>query len=214
MPEHYSGYISLLKTAVVEATRHVFDVDYVEPDFRGLHVSIEFPIDQQHYPGIWVDWEPVGELQTAGINHKEILERDEEDGGDSWIRRWRFQGTVTFTVVSMTSLERDRLLDELIRVFAFGDRHTTTLGFRQEIQANDFLAINFDFDEISQRGFSAAPGTPWGTQDVVYEGTLGMECVGEFTSDPESGGLLRISAVEVHPYSDQEADPTSGTGWL
>jgi hypothetical protein len=207
-------YIVPLKTAVVEATRSVFDADYVEEDFRDLHVSIEFPVDQQEYPAIWVDWEPVGELTSAGINHKEILERDEDDGGDAIVRRWRFQGNVTFTIVAMTSLERDRLVDEMIRVLAFGDRHTSTMGFRQSIESNDFVGINFDFDEVAQRGFTASPGTPWGTDDLVYEGTVAVECVGEFVSDPQEGTLLRISKVIPTAYSDQEQDPTTSGGWI
>ena len=204
-------YVVPLKTAVVEATREVFDDDYVEEDFRDLHVSIEFPVDKQDYPAIWVDWEPVGQLQTAGINHKEIVELD--GGDEAVVRRWRFQGNVTFTIVAMTSLERDRLIDEMIRVLAFGDRHTSTQGFRQKIESNDFIGMNFDFDEVNQSGFNAAPGTPWGTDEVVYEATLSMECIGEFLSDPEEGTLLRISRIDTFPYSDREADPTSGTGW-
>jgi hypothetical protein len=74
--------------------------------------------------------------------------------------------------------------------------------------------MNFDFDEIGQRGFSAAPGTPWGTDDVVYEGTLAMECVGEFVSNIDTGEIVGvISAIQVTPYSDKEEDPTSEGGW-
>lgn len=188
----------------------MLDADYVEEDFRDTWVSIEAPVEREHFPGVWVDWEPTGALQTAGIDHKEWLT---DDDGTHLLRRWRFQGFATYTAVALTSLEHGRLTDEMIRIMAFGDAHPTTSPFRSYIESNPYLAMNMDFDEIEQRGFTSAPGTPWGSPEVVYEATLAMECVGEFVSSVETGALVILDAIHQIGYTASEGDPTTGDDW-
>lgn len=206
-------YIQKLKSAVVEALKTTFaDNAYPEEDFRDTTVSIEFPTEEQHFPSVWVDWEPTGEVTSAGIGHVEYVDA----GGDTFqpVYRWRFQGYVTFTAVAMASWERDRLVDELLRILALGDAHPSTAAFRSSIQSNDFLAMNFSFGQVAQRGFAASPGTPWGSADVVYEATLAIECVGEFVSEVnEENTLAKITAITVTPYTQSEGDPTAPDGW-
>lgn len=192
-------FITRLKTALVEAVRRTFDAEYVEEDFRNLHVSIEYPVERQHYPGIWIDFDIEGQLETAGIDHREFTE-ESADGSSRRVMRWRFQGYASMTVVAMTSFERDRLFDEVVRVLAFGPESVQTAEFRAYIEDNEFLALNIDFDQIGVAGASSLPGTPWGTDEVIYEVTLRMECLGEFVSDVASGTLVPLAKVVTYPY--------------
>ena len=137
-----------------------------------------------------------------------------EAGYSRRFTRWRFQGEASFTVVAMSSLERDRLYDEVVKVIAFGTESEQTSEFRTFIEDNEFLAVNFDFDEIETRGFAATLGTPWQTDEMIYEGEIAMECFGEFISDGQSQTLVPISAIQAIPYSDQETDPTDEEGWV
>lgn len=201
-------YLVDLKTLLVRAMKTTLDADYIEPDLRNLLVSIEMPVKEQEYPSIWVDFEPVGDLRIVGINHFE--EGDPSGTGNTRrYTRWRFQGYVTYTVVALTSLQRDRMFDEMVRIMAFGREMPQTAEFRSIITDNDLIAVGFDWDEIAHRGFSVTPGTPWGTDDAIYEATIAMECFGEFISDGQSGTLIPLDAIEFYPYGEHEPDPST-----
>jgi hypothetical protein len=191
-----SGYMTVLKTALVQGLRECFDADYPQEDFRDLLVDIEFPNDVQSYPSIWVNYTDSSALVSAGIDHHEFT-----DPGDSgYVRRftrWRFSGTASFTVVALSSLERDRLYDEMVRVIAFARESDQVPEFRAYIEDNEFIAMNANFDEIEPTGNSAAPGTPWGSDEYIYEITLNIDVIGEFISDGETGSLAPLSMIKV-----------------
>lgn len=206
-------YLVPLKTLLTEAIKRTFDADYVNPDFRNLHASIEFPMERQAFPGIWVDYSPIGNLQVAGIGHIEYADPS-STGTSRRYTRWRFQGEASFTVVALSSLERDRLHDEVVRVMAFGTEQSATSEFRTYIEDNEFLAVNFDFDEIATRGFANTLGTPWQSDEMVYEAEVAMECFGEFISDGQSLTLAPLNAIQVVPLSPHDEDPTDNQGWM
>lgn len=194
---NFNGYLTVLKTAVVLALKAVFnDDDYPEEDFAGdkVYVGIEYPTEAQMYPGVWIDYEDTADLTRAGINHEEEFE---SGGLINKQTRWRFGGDISFTVVALTSLERDRLYDELVRIIAFGPEDPVTAHFRSTLEDNDLLALNANFDTLQPRGGAAAPGTPWGSDEFIYERSLNFEVLGEFIMDPVQGTLVPLSAIEV-----------------
>lgn len=199
-------FITHLKTALVEALKKTFDGEYVEEDFRNLRVSIEYPVERQDYPGIWVDFDIEGQLQNAGVDHREYTPDSEDESTVRRVMRWTFQGYGSFTIVALSSFERDRLFDEMVRVLAFGTESEQTSQFRAFIEDNEYLALNIDFDQIGVAGTAALPGTPWGTEEVVYEVTIRMEVMGEIVSDVATGTLVPLSSVVVYPYIENE-DP-------
>ncbi len=201
-------YLAPLLTLLKEAMDRTFDDEFPEPDFRNMKVSLEYPADVALYPGIWVDFSPVGELQVAGVDHAEYSEAS-ETGRVRPLRRWTFQGYATYTIVALSSFERARIFDQVINVLAFGDQAGGALSeFRQTIEDNDLIACNFDFDQIGVGGFAQAPGTPWGTDEIIYEATVTMECLGEFVSDLVSATLVPLSAVRIYEYPQGQPDPT------
>lgn len=205
-------YLSHLKATLVEAVKAQFDQDYPNEQFRGIHTSIEYPVDAQNYPGIWVDYEDTQSLQIAGVRHREFGPSSADGSSRRRYTRWKFGGYASFTVVAMSSLERDLLFDELVRVMAFGSGVDSVNEFRAYIEHNDLIAVNFDFDQIEVRGNAAGPGTPWGTDEIVYEKTLSMECFGEFVSDGSTQSLVPLSQVRVLPQAQGEANPSPGPG--
>lgn len=213
-------YLTHLKAMLVQALKETFDQEYPVADFRDIRCSIEYPLEPQDYPGIWVDYDDTKPLQTAGVDH---LETKIEGSTISRYRRWKFAGYASYTIVALTSLERDRLFDEVVRVLAFGDRAAPTLRFRQYVENNELIAANFDFDQVETRGNAAVPGTPWGTDEIIYERTINMEVIGEFVSDAETGLLVPLSAIHVlepdiyvgdqqPPPPETVSDPTGG--WI
>lgn len=198
-------YLTEVKTLLTKAMRDAF-VESVEPDFANLYISIEYPVSAQHYPSIWVDFDPSGALQTAGIGHVEY------DTGLA-VRRWRFTGSASYTVVALSSFERDRMFDEVVRILAFNQNSAELGTYRRAIEDNQLIAVNVDFDQIDQRGFAAAQGTPWNTDEMIYEATIGVSMIGEFVSSSD-GVLVNLSAVVIIPIEDGSADPTTSGGWI
>ena len=198
-------YMTNLKSLLTQSIRTTFGPGYPTAQFRNLHASIEYPDDRQHYPGIWVDFEPTGELERAGIGHFEV---DGNATGGRAYTRWTFKGYVTFTLVALTSLERDLLLDEMIRVLAFGAESEYTSAFRSYIEDNGLLNLSMDFDQVAIRASGVTPGTPWGTDEFIYESTVAMEILGDFVSDSVGLTLVPLTRIALVEYADQEVDPS------
>jgi hypothetical protein len=185
---------------ITTGLKSVFTEEYVsmdgQPDFGGLHCSIEYPINPQDYPGVWVDFEPEGELTRGGIDD---INSFLPNGNNTLtpLYLWRAQGWATYTLATLTSLQRARLHDEIVRVFAFGS-DPTVAAFRETIENNNYLAMNMDFDRIAERGSAATPGTPWGSEEIIYEVTLAMQCVIEFYSTANKDQLFPLDAIKFY----------------
>lgn len=189
-------YLENLKSAIVEAMRIAVAAPYIDTDFTNTWIGIEYPQERQHYPGIWVTYDDTDTLRIASIDHKEFVTDDDDNTHE--VTRWLFEGTVTMSVVALSSLERDRLYDQIVRVYAFSRTEDALSEFRNTIENNDFLAINPNWDELRPGGDAAAPGTPWGTEDeVIYEKALSFDVIGEFVSDPSTNTLAILSAIHT-----------------
>src|ERR1700744_818789 len=204
-------YLTPLKAAVVEALGATFTSNYPNPDFRAVYASIEYPADKANYPGIWVQYDDDAELSVAGIGHIESTTVPAASGVPAQYQqwtRWRFFGTVTLTIVALSSLERDRLYDEMVRTFAFAKQNPNLSPFRTKIEQNDFVAMNANFDDLRPFGDNAGPGTPWGTDEILYEKSISFNIQGEFTGDVETMLLVPLNKVEVQDYVDGQPYPT------
>lgn len=180
----------------MDALQTVFNSTDRNPNFTDLVVSIEYPLDQQSYPSIWCNYDDSDTLQIAGIGHEEYVV--EADGTQHAVTRWLFAGTVTLTAVALSSLERDNLYDELVRLFAFGRIQQENPNFRSLLEDNDFVAVQVNWDELRPHGDAAAPGTPWGTEDeVIYEKSLAFDVEGEFVSDWRTNTLVPLREIVV-----------------
>lgn len=198
-------YLVYLKTAITEALQATFDSNYPDEDWRNIRVSIEYPMDAQNYPGIWINYDDTDPLEIAGINHREIVLND---SGAHEVTRWRFFGTISMTIAALSSLERDRLYDQVVRVIAFSQVEESGISeFRDIIETNDFLGINLNYDVLRPSGDAASPGTPWGSNEVIYERTLSIDVIGEFVSDPETNTLVILSQVQTQGYIEGEPAP-------
>lgn len=191
-------FIVQAKTLMVEIIDAIFNSDTMSDEFGSgkVWVGMEYPAETSNYPGIWVDFSTSTELQAASLNPDEYLPALNKRDGVRHVQRWRFAGTYSFTAVAMTSLERDSLLDTLIRTIAFGSS-ALNFDFKHMVENNDLIGLTMQFDRFGLIGGSANPGTPWGTDDVVYEETVQVDCEGEFLSDPKTGAMVLLSQVLV-----------------
>lgn len=202
------SYLRNLKATLVVALQQTFDGAYPDPRLQNLHVSIEYPIEPQEYPGIWVDFEE-SSLQTAGIDHYEY-----DDDGNKFLR-WRYAGAVSYTIAAFSSLERDRIYDEMVKILAFGRSDDSLGAFRDYVESNPLIALNFNFDEIEVHGTAATPGTPWETDEIIYERTVVMQVIGEFVTDVNTGnlGVLSRIIIDARTSPSTEEDPDGSMHW-
>jgi hypothetical protein len=210
-------YLTAAKTIFIEALEKTFDEEYPDPRFRGLWVSQEYPLEESNYPGIWVDFRPTGDTVAAGIGHTE-WSAPGADGSRRRCTRWRFAGTLSMTVVAMTSLERSLLVDSLASLIAFGHENPATSEYRVFVESNDLCALQGQWSTFAIGGTDETQGTPWGTDDVMYETTITQDFIGEVVSDGTLETLIPLSAVIVtEPVAENEGSPTpppGSDGWV
>lgn len=189
-------YLTNLLTLWVEVLSDLFDEEFKDPDFRGLHISPEYPVLQTEYPGIWVDYSPTSDVRQTGIGHIEYSEPG-EDGERRRLQRWSFQGVIQLTFVTLNNLERARLIDAFTHAFAFGLENPAESELRNKLENNDLIPLMVQWDQFNIGGKGEAPGTPWGTDDVVYEMTCSITVEGTFLSRGSEATLIPLSAIEI-----------------
>jgi len=203
----------LLKTntLVVKALRQTFNGAYPVHDLRDMHVSLEFPVEKLNYPCLWVDFEPSTELLNAGIGHVEYAPWT--NGSTNMVERWRFQGVISITAVAFSSAVRDKMVDELMRVCAFARSDPAATPFRAAIENNDLIGLSISWDKLGIGQKSASSGTPWGSDEWLYEATVRLNAIGEIVSDPTTGDLVPLASVVVYPRIEGDPDLPGGDGW-
>jgi hypothetical protein len=201
-----TGFLRTIKTTAVQAVQQSFEISYPAPDPEGgakaPFVSVEYPVEEAQYPAIWVDYEGA-ELRTVGIAYTET------DASGAAYARWRFAGHVAFTIVALSSNERDLVYDQLLGLTAFAAQSEFPSRFRQVVEAAPLVASVWSFDAVEDRPSSAAMGTPWGTLDVVYESGFAVQVIGEFVSDPYSQALVSLAEIQVVATAEGFPDDTS-----
>lgn len=198
-----------LKTAVVEALESVFTDTHPNVDFRGQNkplVSIAYPVEESHYPAIWVQYADDGEISIAGIGH---IEQAVDEPNQRLIEcsRWSFSGSVTMTIATISSYETDRLFDEVVRIFVGARFNPALATFRSKIENNDLIAVNANFDDIEPFGDATPMGTPWGTDEIIYEVSLRFDVRGEFLTDQLNTELVPLSGVTFIDYVEGSTEP-------
>ncbi|MEU6362283.1 hypothetical protein [Streptomyces albidoflavus] len=198
-------YVTRVKTLAVEAVHAAFDDQYPVAEFRGLHCSLEYPVRAVQLPEVWVRYTDSAPLRQSGVAHVEDLSPT-TGARVSPYTRWRFEGSWEFIVVALSSVERDRVYDELVATIAWSGYDSLRGRFRRYVERNDLIDMTIRTDEIESTGESAEPGTPWGTDEVLYERTLNIDLIGDFVPDPETGLIVPLSKIQVVPTVDLALD--------
>lgn len=205
------GFLRLIKTTATDALAQALTWSYPEQDAAGgskaPYVSVEYPRSPGAYPGVWVDFE-VSMVQIAGLDYTEMLP------GGQVLTRWRFQGYTSFTIVALdNSNECDSLYDQVVALTAFAAQSEFPSPFRDAIDSSPLVATTWSFDTVEPRGQSAAPGTPWGSDEVIYERGLALKVIGEFVTNPVTTQLVNLREIIVRatPLDTAGASPYIAT---
>lgn len=186
-------FIESVKTTIITALRTTFDSNFPDPQFRDLYISMEYPILENHYPGLWVKFSFTN-VQAAGIGSYFV------DNSNSMFKRFIFEGRTTIQVFAMTSLERDKISDTLIYMFAFGDLNPNNSRFKKTISSSNYINMSINSDELIPGGQEENIGAPWQPDAIVYNDSYSFSIVGQFASDINTGSLITLDSININSY--------------
>ena len=173
-----------------------------------IHHGIEYPVQVGEYPYCQIGFEE-DSISNTTVSDSFTLNADRLP-----YRHWMFSGSVRFGFFSLSAAERDIMIDGFIQVVAM-DRALMS-GLRDET-VNPYVALELSLEDVLPSGMSESPGTPWGTDEIVYYSSFNIDAQGEFwTTPPEAEGVSMIELVEVYainvdaPQDTEEPNPAQG----
>jgi hypothetical protein len=214
-----SGMIETVKRAVMNALREALTGTTLDRLVNGTKVTVdmEYPIQKENYPGIWVQFS-FSEIVQAGIGHEPLLRTVVTPAVGStpevvnWepVREFQFKGRVTLTIVALTSLERDRLSDAVITMLAFSRPPETvitkasadTKQFRQligSLSQNPYVSLTINHDQIIPGGQAMTTGVPWDEEIPGYEDTYSFDILGQTNIVFKNDGTYSLSNIAETP---------------
>lgn len=207
------GFHEALIEKISDALGKVFNENYPDPLLQTPYVGPEYPLTREVMPSIVVLYQST-KLQDIGLGNLTTI-TDPTTYGISTVHHWRFEGNLQFEMTAYSTIDRTKISDQVTQLLAYGYDSPIFKPFWDEAMDDDYIAITLLNGTINA-GFSSETPAPWDTDQLLYKMTSSVGVTGEFYSDPVSGGLVQISAVNVYPYrSDQ--NPPQGTGtnpWL
>ena len=192
IPGTAGGLIETVKRGVIGALRVSLTGSHLSTGAvdKEVHVDLEYPAEAPQYPGIWVQFS-LDTLKIAGIGHQKRT-------ANSTIQEWMYAGKVTLTVVALTSLERDRIADQLITMFAFSRE-----GGNSPLYSyfNDFpyVSLTINSDELIAGGQTTTIGVPWKEDQIGYEDNYSFNLIGQFQSETLDGEGVRLRRIDIFP---------------
>ena len=214
-----SGMIETVKRAVMNALREALTGTTLNHLVNGTDVTVdmEYPIEKENYPGIWVQFS-FSEIVQAGIGHEPLLRTvTTPASGDTpevinWepLREFQFKGRVTLTIVALTSLERDRIADAVITMLAFSRIPESvitkpgedTKQFRQLIDSlatNPYVSLTINHDQIVPGGQAMTTGVPWDEEIPGYEDTYSFDILGQTNIVFHNDGTYTLANIVDTP---------------
>ena len=223
IPGSAGGVIEAVKKSVVSALREAITNTSLSFPTKGtqVHIELEYPMTEEQYPGIWIQFATT-RMQRMGMAQEFWVKR--EDGEWNAIQEWQIQGRVTMTILALSNLERDRIADSLITMFAFSRTpepvitkpQKNTNKYRQFITAldeNPYVAMTINTDVLTGGGQSVNVGVPWQPDILAYTDAYSFDIIGNFNYVFNNDGtysLARIERYDALQYESFDLNSTVG----
>lgn len=195
------GPVEGLKTAVVTSIQNALEVqlkDYPEND--PLHklsgnITMEYPLHEGEWPAMWIGFS-FRKLTDTSIND---IRYHGTVGNESEYKLWNFEGNASVTILALSSLERDRISDSFIRMFAFHDLHGSNNIFWSSMESQPYTMLHSAKSELKPMGQTDGPGiaVPWDSSLLGYADSYSFDLNGQFASNVYSGKLVRLSDILI-----------------
>ena len=194
------GFIESVKRTIVSSLRKALTNSATSLSDDTLTIDIDYPYEKANYPCIWVQFS-FSNLQDQGVGHQE---RIEHEGRNAILKQWMYEGTVTVTVIALSSLERDRIADKFISIFAFANipgsesiYDDPEYNFLQELSESEYVSMTLSSGKLHPGGQTAIPGTPFDHNQMTYEDTYSFDLQGEFQTVYTPGEGYRLRRIDI-----------------
>lgn len=212
-----SGFIEAVKRTLVVSLRRALTDSGLSLNDTVLHVDMEYPYEEASYPSAWVQFS-FTELIDSGMGHVQTTMSEDQEAR---VRQWRYKGRVSVTFLALSSLDRDRIADKFISVFAFADvekgfSNDPSTRFLQELAKSPYVSLTPQSGRLNPGGQSTSVGVPWDPTQLVYEDTYSFNLEGEFQQVYIPGEGFRLRKIEIAPtlYTRSLNNPRPSDGWI
>jgi hypothetical protein len=206
IPGSAGGVIEAIKKSVVIALRESISNTSLSFPTEGtqVHVELEYPMTEEQYPGIWVQFATT-RMQRMGIDQEFWVKNKDNDWNA--VQEWQVQGRITMTILALSNLERDRIADSLITLFAFSRTPELVITkpqknnnkYRQFITAldeNPYVAMTVNTDVLTGGGQSVNVGVPWQPDVLAYTDAYSFDVIGNFNYVFTDDGTYSLARIE------------------
>lgn len=184
-------FITAVKTAIVEALDAGFAQLSSYPSDNSLDltpnsITIEYPLELIQWPVILVQFRP-SKVQWSGLQPDNFTSYS---GGitisgvnypaHTSDRTGYFEGSIDLQIMAMHSEERDRLWDSLTNLLLMGAGSPASAAFYNSILNSSLVGLTILPDTYITLGDSITSGTPWSPDDITYEASVRINCIGDF----------------------------------
>lgn len=211
-------FTTAVKTAIVEALDAGFTALASSPSDNSLDltpnsVTIEYPLELVAWPAVFVQFRP-SKIQWQGLNPDSyttapsgIVISGTTYPGTISSRTGYFEGSIDLQIMAMHSEERDRLYDSITNLILMGQGSPASAAFLNSIVNNNLLGLTLLLDTFTPLGDSVSVGTPWSPEELTYEASIRINCIGDYYETkynyllPQVTNVVASGTVEVIPYS-------------
>jgi len=188
--------ITAVKIAVVEALVAGFNAINPAPSGRQVgipssntldltpnSVTIEYPKEMAHWPAVFVQFRP-SKTQWSGLYPDSYTLPSGQyiynAPAAQMDRTGYFEGSIDLQILALTSEERDQLWDTLYNLVLMNPGNPGSYAFYQSLVNNNLIGMTILQGTVQTLGDTVAPGTPWSPEELSYEASVRIQCVGDF----------------------------------
>jgi hypothetical protein len=184
-------FITAVKTSMVEALDAGFNTLATSPidtslDLVPNSITIEYPLELVEWPAMLVQFRP-SKVQWSGLfpdTYQTYASGITISGvnypAHNSTRTCYFEGSIDIQIMAMHSEERDRLWDSVTNLILMGAGSPASAAFYNSIYNNDLVGMTLLPDTYTPLGDSISPGTPWSPEELTYEASVRINCIGDF----------------------------------
>ena len=164
-------------------------------DLTPNSITIEYPLEEVQWPAIFVQFRPT-KSQWTGLN-PDTYTAISGTTLHNTNREIYYEGVIDLQILAMHSEERDRLWDSLYNLILMDPNSPASAAFYDSLNSNDLIAITLLQSTVTSLGDTVSPGTPYSPEELTYEATLRINCIGESFETKYDTGIESLIAVTV-----------------
>ena len=169
-------------------------------DLTPNSVTIEYPMEEIQWPAIFVQFRPsitkwsglYPDIYTA-ISGATISGSQAQAAS----RTGYYEANIDLQILALRSEERDRLQDAIYNLVLMNPGNPGSQAFYSSLRQNNLIGITLLPGTVNTLGDTVAPGTPFSPEELSYESTLRIQCVGDFYESKFAYNLPSITAVTI-----------------